>query len=235
MAAVRRLGSLLIVVAIAGGATALALAAQTPKALRASILAAARAQRSVHYVTNTHGVATLRIDGDVAGDRGVQRIAFTKAGRTGHVTVRVVKRIAYVRGDAFSMRNYMLFSASQSSRYAGRWISVPQSWSSYSTLAAAVTLRSFLSELNLKGTSARISGTVGGRRVVGVRTTGKEHGLRAIDTLWARAGAKPLPVQDKLVAPSKGYLARATMTRWNERVAVRAPAHAVPISIVARG
>lgn len=233
MAAVRRAGVLVFVVAAAGVAAVVSSAAQTPTALKASILATARAQRSVHYVATSKGPVRLRIVADVAGDHGVQRISFTKAGRTGRVTLRVVARTLYLRGDAFTMHDYMLFSARQSSRYAGKWISVPHSWSAYATLAAAVTLRSFLAELDMKGTAVRVSGRLGGRTVVGVRTTGKAHGVRLISTLWARPGAKPLPVQSNDVAPSKGYWSHTAITHWNERVAVAAPAHAVPISTVA--
>src|SRR5215470_4901373 len=99
-----------------------AFASQSPKALRAAILDAARSRHSVHYVLTSVGPAQTRMVADVGADRGVQRIAFTKAGKTGQVTVIVVNRTAYVRGDAFTLHNYMEFTKQQSTRYAGRWI-----------------------------------------------------------------------------------------------------------------
>lgn len=37
----------------------------------------------------------------------LQHVTYRKAGRSGHVTVRVVANTAYVRGDAFALENYM--------------------------------------------------------------------------------------------------------------------------------
>lgn len=169
---------------------------------------------------------------DVAGDRGIQRITFTKHGRTGHVMVRVAHRTAYIRGDAFTLHGYMGFTSAQASRYAGRWISLPHTSSGYKTVAAGVTFSSLLRLLYPHGNPVRVSGTLDGRKVVGVRVKQRNSGLRYIETLWAKKHGTPLPVEEYQVAPSKGYWQRVTMSRWNEPVHVRAPAHAVPISVV---
>jgi hypothetical protein len=223
---VRRIGILLLIVAAASGATLGASAALSPKELRASMLAAAQAQHSVHYVATSVGQARIRIVGDAGSDRGIQRISFTRFGRTGHVTVVVVRRTAYVRGDPFTLHTYMLFSAAQSSRYAGHWVSIPPSLNS--AVAADVTFSSFVKSLSIKGQYSRVSGVVGGHRVQGVRTTGIEHGLRVIDFLFARVGSLPLPVEEQDLLPTKGYSSITTMSRWNERVDVHAPAHSIP-------
>ena len=211
--------------------SAVALAGQSPKALRASILAAARAQHSVHYVSTSVGPVRTRIVGDAAADQGIQHITFTKSGKTGHVTVVLVKRTAYIRGDAFTLHNYMELPAPGSARYAGRWISVAHANRAYADITAAVTLSSFVQELDLGGKTVRVSGTFGGRNVVGVRMTRSELGLQEVATLFARPGRLPLPVAEKDVVVGQGWT-QATMTRWNERVRVRAPAHAVPIAVV---
>jgi hypothetical protein len=228
---VRRVGILLLlVVAAACGTSLAAFASQSPKALRASIFAAAGTRHSVHYVTVSVGPVRTRMVADVAADRGIQRIAFTKSGRTGHVTVIVVGKIAYVRGDAFALHNYMEFTKAQSSRYAGRWISIPPPRNE--AVAAAVTFSSFLHELQSpKLRAVRVlTGKIGGQKVVGVRSTGKERGLRFVSSLFALRGSQPLPVREKDVVPTKGYASLVTMTRWNEPVRVHAPAHATPVS-----
>ena len=225
---VRRVGALVLVLAAAGGAAALSGAARSPKALRASILAAARAKHSVHYTTTGgRGHVRERIVADVAADRGIQRIAFTKSGRTGHVTVKVVNRTAYIRGDAFTLHNYMDFPTALASRYAGRWIALLHTNRAYATVAAAVTFSSFLDELQPKGKAVRIvSGAIGGKRVVGVRSSSDQHGVRLVSTLFARPGADPLPVEERDTVPGKNASSVATMSRWNERVRVKAPARA---------
>lgn len=222
------MGAFLLVLAAAAGAAVQAGAAQSPKALRAAILAAARTKRSVHYTTTGgRGNVRERMVADVAAGRGIQRIAFTKAGRTGHVTVEVVNRNAYIRGDAFTLHDYMGFADAQAARYAGRWIALSHTSRGYATVAAAVTFSSFLAELQPKGKAVRIvSGTAGGKKVVGVRSSTDQHGVRLVTTLFARPGAVPLPAEEKEVVPGKNASSVAAMSRWNEPVHVTAPAHA---------
>ena len=170
---------------------------------------------------------------DVANDRGIQRISITKHGQTGHVTVLVVHNTAYIRGDAFAMHAYMGFSSSEAARYHGHWISISRGYPAYHTVAAAVTLPSFVHELHFPSSSlTRVSGTFAGRKVVGVRRVGTLEGLKAVQTLYARANGTPLPVELVQVARAKGYRDSVVMSHWNERVLVTAPAHSVPITTV---
>lgn len=222
--------------AIAVVAASVALAAQSPKQLQNAILAAARAQHSVHWVRTDHAKTSGRMVCDVANDRGIQRISITKGGRTGHVIVLVVHRTAYIRGDAFAMHAYMGFSTTQASRYHGRWISIPHSFPSYGTVAAAVTLPSFVHHLGFNGSSlSAVTGTFGGRKVTGVRRHARFEGLPTVETMYARAHGTPLPVAVVQVAASKGYRDTLTMSHWNEAVHVSAPAHPVPITTVVGG
>jgi hypothetical protein len=229
---VKRVGALLLVVAAAGGAGAVASASQSPEAVRASIFDAARSRHSVHYVSTSVGPAQTKMVADAGADRGIQRIAYTKSGKTGQVTVIVVGTMAYVRGDAFTLHNYMKFTKSQSTRYAGRWISIPPPLNS--AVAAAVTFSSFLKELaTSKARATRVlAAKIGGQPLIGVRSVGRDHGFRVVTSLYAVRGPLRLPVREKEVVPAKGWQSVATMMRWNERVRVRRPAHAVPISTV---
>ena len=170
---------------------------------------------------------------DVAKDRGIQRISITEGGTTGHVTVLVVNRTAYIRGGTFALHAYMGFTPAQASRYHGRWIAIPHGFPSYGTVAAGVTLASVVHELKVAGSSlVRVAGRFGGHAVIGVRRSGKVGGLRTIETLYADARGAPLPVAEILVAPAKGYRNTTTLSHWNEPVRVAPPANAVPISIV---
>lgn len=223
----------LVAVAVAALAAIAAFAAEPPKQLQRTILAAARAQRSVHWVQTLHAKTSERMVCDVAENRGIQRISITKAGRTGRVTVLVIHHIAYIRGDAFAMHAYMGFSSSQASRYRGRWLSIPHGFPTYGTVAAAVTLPSFVHKLGFTNSSlVGVTATFRGRKVIGVRRTGTVEGLHTVETLYARASGAPLPVAVIQVAPSKSYHQTLTMSDWNEPVRVTAPAHSVPISTV---
>jgi hypothetical protein len=228
---------LLFATALAATVAAVALAAQTPRQLRASIFTAARAKHSVHYVALTVAGFRTRIIGDASGDRGSQTITVAQGPNIGHLTVRVIRHTAYLRGDAFTLHTYLtFFTTAQASRYQGRWISIPSAHSTYSTIADSVTFRSFLSSLYPKGTGlVGVRGTLDGDKVVGVRVARQRGGLHVVSTLYARAHGAPLPFKVREFAPGHGYSSASTIGRWNEPVHVQVPANAVPIATVLSG
>jgi hypothetical protein len=225
-----------LVVAVAAGAAAVAFAAQSPKALRASIFAAARKQHAVHYVESgaAQGLHQTMV-GDVAGTRGSQRITFTIQGRTGSFTVLVVHRTAYLRGTSFALSGYLGFSAAQASRFHGRWISVPPSNKMYSDLAASVTLPSFLHDIYPRAPLKLVKARIGGHSRTGVSGTHKESGLKFVEEIFPTAKPPLLPVAVADIEPSKGFFDEIKISRWNERVSVQAPANAITISTVPAG
>jgi len=220
-----RVAALVFVLTGAAVAAAVALAAPSPKALRASIFAAAKKQHSVHYVE--HALApSLRqtMVADVAGNRGIQRVTFTLQGRKGQFTVRVVKRIAYVRGNALGLQSAGLSSA-DAARYHGRWVSIPPSNQLYTDLAADVTLRSFLHDIYPAAPLTLVRTTIRSKEVTGVHGTNRESGVTFLEALFPDSKLRPLGVTD--VDRKSGFVDATTISRWNEAVHVRAPAHAV--------
>lgn len=206
-------------------------ASVSPAARLASIVAAARAERSVHYVNvGALGVVRVEIVGDAGIARGIQRITYRRAGKQGHVTVIVSSNTAYIRGDAFTLVNYMGFKAVPAAKYAGVWVLIPRTDSDYSTVASAVTLFSTIDQLKLsKPLSSAPDTTINGQRVLGVRGKLPTAAINAIATVYARATGPPLPVQQVVRQPN----ARLTVTldRWNEPIHVATPGTAVPISV----
>lgn len=226
----------MLAVAVAGGAVAAAIAAQSPKALRTAIFAAARKQHAVHYV-EIGAAQGLRqtIVGDVAATRGRQTFTFTLQGRVGQFTVLVVKRVAYLRGNALALAGYLGFTRAQASRYQGRWILVPHSNRRYKDLAAAVTLPSFLAESYPVRPLSLATAKIGGRKITGVRGTHREAGLRYVQTVYPRSKPPLLPLEVTDIEAKKGFVDATKISRWNETVRVGAPAHAVPIATVQAG
>lgn len=203
----------------------------SPAALLASIVAAARAERSVHYVNvGALGATRVGIVGDAGVAQGVQRITYRKAGKSGHVTVIVSSNSLYFRGDAFTLVNYMGFKAIPAAKYAGTWVLIPHTDTDYSTVAAGVTLSSAIDQLTLSKPLSGVRGTtIKGYRVVGVR--GKvpfATGVTATATLYARASGKPLPV--KQVVNQTNARLTVTLDGWGEHIHVTPPHKAVPIS-----
>jgi hypothetical protein len=208
--------------AVALSLAATAAAATSPAGVYGAAIVAAEAQKSVHYVSTSNlGGNRETIVGDAATGRGIQRITFTHAGTTGHVTVIVAKTVAYVHGDAFTLRNYMALTSAQVSRYAGRWFSLRPPGVAYAVVAEAVQMRSFVNELTMPGPFTAVPATtVAGRRVTGVRSKLTQSGKTAVLTLYV-AGGSPLPTA-QVIEGSNGKV-MTTMTRWNERVSIVPP------------
>src|SRR5262245_16829327 len=95
-------------------------------ALLAAMLAAVHAQHSVHYVSAAASNGTkIEIIGGVGRTQGIQRITFTQGGMTGHATVIVADRTAYVRGDAFTLHSFLGIASENAANVAGRWVRIP--------------------------------------------------------------------------------------------------------------
>ncbi len=225
-------------VAVVGAATfvAAALASQSPQLLRASIVRATLAQRWVHYVeTGTAPGLRQTMVCDVSARRGVQRITVRLHGKTGRFTVIVVGHTAYVRGDVPALHDYLGFPAARARKYAGRWISVPRTSRAYAAFAADVTLGSLVADHVPQSNLSTVSGTVGGRKVLGLRGTVVVAGVSSTTIVYVRSAAHPLPLETRDVSSQHGFRDGLALGPWNRPVPIEAPTHAVPISIVLGG
>lgn len=226
----------MLVFAVVAGAATAALAARSPKAVSNSILAAARAQSSVHYVTHdVVGSAALTFSADVAADHGIQHVSIKVGKNTGHITIVVVSQTAYVTGDAFGLQALQQLTQTQASTYAGQWISIPSADKDFKSTAADVTLGSEVTDLAPHGHLQVASGKVKGTKVVAIRAvfgTGKK---RTVEILDAHASGKPLPIEEVAATPGEETLSHSVFTHWNEVVSVQAPATSVPIATVRGG
>lgn len=227
----RRIRAILCVVLVACGAAAagVADAANSPASLRTAILRAVSAKHSVRYVTvSSGGGARMKMVSDVAGREGIQRVTFSKNGRTGHATTLVVKSTGYIRGDAFTLHAYMGFPTSFASQFAGQWISIPPTSPLYRPVAIDVTFGSFVSHALPKGHLTLVSDSIQGTRLRGLRGTSVE-GPGTL-TIYVPTSGNPLPVEGKAVS-SGAHPGTSTisLSRWNERVRVQAPTQATPL------
>jgi hypothetical protein len=225
----QRVGAVLVVVACTVAAVGTADAAISPRALRSAILKAALAKHSVHYVSvSTVLGARTKVVSDVAADRGIQRVTFSRKGRTGHATTMVVNSTAYVRGDAFALRAYMQLPKSFASHHAGQWISIPHTSPVYRLATIDVTFKSFIGDSVPRHRLSVVRGTVAGKRLRGLR--GKAHGRTGTLTVFVPMSGPKLPVAGRrVVRGAYPITSRVRMRRWNESVHVKAPAHAVPL------
>ena len=141
--------------------------------------------------------------------------------------VVVVANTAYVRGDAFTLENYMRIPASAATAWSGKWLSLAHSAPDFAPVAAAVRLVSTLAELTMPpplrsvGTSTRQS-----HRVIGITSHYQHAGQAVTETLYVDL-ATSLPYQQ--VGRSRTTTVTGTFSRWNEPVPVSVPTSAIPI------
>jgi hypothetical protein len=230
---VSRIGVLVLVAATAAVAASVALAAASPKQVRASMLAAASARHTVHYVSTSSAKGHfIRIVGDVGPGRGIQRITVKTGSQSGPATVLIAGGSAYIRGNAYTLHSYFPFSQSQAQHYAGQWISIPATSGAYAAVAADASFSSFVGDLLPSQHLSVVRADLGGRKSLGLRGVLKQAGLKLTETIYAPATGTPLPFEEKAVASGVKGTSLTRMSRWNKAVHVTAPANAVPITTV---
>jgi hypothetical protein len=227
----------MLLVAAAAVAAAAAFAAQSPRAVRASIIDAAKAQQSVHYVTKqVNGPANVTLIGDVAVADGVQHVTVKVGKKTAHFTIEVIDQTVYAQGDDLGLQVGVGLTKAQASTYAGQWISIPKGDKLYANAAAFVTLDSVIQLITPHGRLAAATAKRHGTRLIAVRgITGKGKKKKAVRILVAPAHGKRLPIEEDEITPGQDYISHTALSKWNEPVQVQAPASSTPIATVRGG
>ncbi len=180
----------------------------SPKASRASLVAAALAQKSVHYKEDDEFYAdgSQSVTADVTADSGTARLQASYTGFYGTIDMRLVDSTVYVRGDAPAVEDTLDLTSALPAGYAWRWISVPRADNRFS--------RGALSFLTLASI---------------VKNVPRDVKLVTV--------ADKLPTAFEQTTGSQGdsTTTDAAFSRWNEPVHVRAPANSIPLSTVLHG
>lgn len=232
----RRLVAIVLVTA-AGAATAVVLLTASSASARDRIVAAALAQKSVHY-TRTVGEdmgGTFRSTADVNADSGIEWKKFY----VGAVEIRLVNDTLYVHGDVQGLVNALQLTLPQAERSAGHWISITSSSGEglydeqlYGRLADGLTLASIIHDAAPGGTLKSFTKTSNGTQFLVVRGASLDMSANSADAeLVATASGKPLPVAFSS-AQGPANWTEVRFSKWNEPVNVQAPANAVPIATV---
>lgn len=232
-----RVATIVSVIVATAALAAVALAARSPKALRAAIFATAKKQHSLRYVERDSAPGLHQhMVADISGRRGVQRISFTLAGNgrsaKGQFTVRVVQPLVYLRADEVAMHDYLGFTAAQAAGYHGKWIVVRPRQHGYKDLAAAVTMSSFLRDIYPSAPLSLVKTSIGGHEYTGVKGTNDTEGagFKFVEAVFADSKMRPFAVSE--VDRGKGFISAVRISRWNQAVRVPVPTDAVPIATV---
>lgn len=116
----------------------------SPKDVRASMVAAALAQKSVHYVENIEVDmdGTTTITADVTADSG---IAQETSPDYGSAELRLANDTVYVKGDATALEYYVPdLPHAEAEGYWGKWISIPKGGALYAAASDGLTLASIV-------------------------------------------------------------------------------------------
>ncbi|HEX3946439.1 MAG TPA: hypothetical protein VHW47_01985 [Acidimicrobiales bacterium] len=227
------------VLGLAGGSATAAGAATkpvAPKALLAASLAAAKSQPSVHFVAvSTISTQSITITADIGQAKGTEAIAISDGLQSGHVDARLVKKVAYFRGDTNGLEGYLGMPATLAAQYANRWIAFKSSDKYYKTVSQAMTMKNAVAQISVKAPiSSAGSSTVSGTAATGVKGTTASLGTKGTAVLYVPAQGSVLPLRytGQGIETKKKATGQVDFTKWGETFRVTAPAKSVPSSSV---
>jgi hypothetical protein len=193
-------------------------------------LADAAARGSVHQtLSEVFGTRRATYSDDVSTSSGRQAIT-ASGGIQAHVLV--LAHVAYISGNEAGLVSYFGFPAAIAKRVGNRWVSVPSSTGAYATVSAAATLSSALADITPSGQlTTTAPTTIAGQAVVGIRGR-PPASLRQTGTatIYVTRSSHPLPVYVTITLANAAGTVTSTLSNWGERVAITAPANAIPAS-----
>jgi len=213
-------------------------AGKTPAQVLAMATAAALAKGSVHVVgdDNIGGFGTAHWVTDAGATQGKQIVT----GSAGNCTTLILSaQVAYFRGDATCLENYLQFPGHEATKYAGQWIAVPSSSSDYEGLVAAQTDSSMINVGLTPSEPLRFTKptTIDGKSVIGISGGLGSYSAPSAGTqvLYISTAAPYLPVAYVLSGTQsngKPLTSSGHMSNYGESVVVTEPAHSILISSI---
>jgi hypothetical protein len=215
--------------ALAGGAQA----TQSPSASALMKLALndALARNSVHEAESQKSSTTSgTITSDIGKAEGRQDISHSD-GAQAHVLV--IGGTAYVSGNQAALTHYYGFPAAIAKKVGSNWVSAPSSSSGYAVITAGVTLSSAIDVLAIPGHLTETSVTkIAGQSAIGIQNKSVATGSKGVTvavTMYVSQTSKPLPIRVTFNY-SNGASTVVTFSGWDEPLALKAPAHVIPVA-----
>jgi hypothetical protein len=208
---------------------------RTPQGALASIVAAARAQKSVH-VSETEFADLIGPSYHVVDVGRHSAVEWEALPFGGKAEIRLVDGTVYVRANTLALENDdVALTPRQAKHYAGRWISIPRTGEErrlYEHLTSGLTIASIVDLATPRSGLTTFERGLRGKPVIVVRGTEAPWGEPGGAELQAREIGPPLPVTFSWWVHVDSTSVR--FSKWNEPVHVHAPAKATPIAIVRR-
>jgi hypothetical protein len=204
----------------------------------AAAVAATEHQSSFHFVeTAGSSQSSVKIVGDVGSSGGEQHITVAEGKQSGHITVVLAKGTAYFTGDVFGLEGFTGLTKANATGIAGKWIAVPSTNASFSSIAASLAVKTAAGQLvKLTGTLTRGKvSTELGHKAVSVKAAQKTTAGTLALTMYVATTGDALPIRVEGITQATGSVARtiaATFTDWGEMVDASAPKSFEPIADV---
>jgi len=192
--------------------------------------------QGVHFSSvASQGGVTIRVVGDTGASSGTQTLTVKKGSLAEQVSARVAGSTGYVKGNATALHNVIGLTSSQSSKYAGTWLSFPTSNSALAELVSGLLNSQVSGELQMSGPyTYGTATTVNGQRTVALHGfVSTSSGSKAPVLLYVAATGTPLPLQEVTNPGSAGGTTAihgtVTFSKWGEKTSVSAPGRSVSL------
>jgi len=224
--------------ALTAGTSAAAGAAATPAQSAQSEYQAmlkAVGTQGVHFSSSARqsGV-TISVHGDTGATTGAQTLMVKNGSLSEHVTALLVGSTGYINANATALHHVIGLTSTQSSKYAGAWLSFPTSNNGLAQLVAGLLNSQVPRELEMTGPFTYGTATsVNGKSVLAIRgSQGTQTGTVPV-VLLVPASGTPLPIEED-TNPGTGGGSSAihgtvSFSSWGEKTTERAPAHSVSL------
>lgn len=224
--------------AAGAGLSAVSSSGQTAQELMTSAVRAAASETA--FDTTSIAVegtnrAEMQTDSGLTG--GLQFITERFQGQTETVSVVLIGRTVYVKGNVPGLQEFMSLTPAAAHDEAGKWIRATADAKAptaemnfYRAAADALTVATAAPEIELDGLPSFGPETiVDGQPAREIRSTVTSNGQVAHEVLYVRAAGVPLPVQEAATGP-EGHETEV-FGHWGAPPVLHAPASSVPLAV----
>lgn len=204
-------------------------AAAQARAAYQQALAAIRSSPGFHYIAQSIGPLTQRIDGDAGRDGGRQVITLSSTYGPEQFTLLLTGGVVYFQGNGSALQDQLGVPASRTAALNAKWISVIRADGPYPILQPGITVDDQAQETALVPTSVS-SATAAGSNVTRILGTiparqGAPAGTARLDL--ATDSKLPLSYESTISANGVTLASTTTFSAWGTAPSVAAPTGAV--------
>ena len=191
--------------------------------------------QGVHFSsTARQSGVTITVHGDTGATSGAQTLVVKNGSLSEHLTALLVGSTGYINANATALHHVIGLTSTQSSKYAGAWLSFPTSNNGLAQLVTGLLNAQVPRELEMTGPfTYGTAASVNGKRALAIRgSQGTQTGKVPV-VLFVPATGTPLPMEEDTNPGTGGGSAAihgtVSFSSWGEKTTEKAPAHSVSL------